>query len=207
MKKNLVSTSTFNTKKITLRILCAETSQPLIVNTSYTNLLSPDPECIEAEETQCVHNFLSSGCGCTLHNGRPCSGLFTIDYYLDFRGQCKEITKTELDMALIGQLSAFTFTGEQTVRGTTHVSEGRQNSYTIFWHRGLKVCRKTYLFVHTISEKRFKNLKISFCNNGLSPRMHGNTKRLPANTVSFADTKEVVKFITNYAEAHAILLE
>ena len=76
----------------------------------------------------------------------------------------------------------------------------------MFWHRGLKVCRKTFLFLHTISEKRFKNLKTSLLQNGLSPRMHGNTKRLPANTTSFADIQQVVNFITTYAEAHAILL-
>ena len=151
---------------------------------------------------------MSSGCGCALHNGRPCSGQFTIDHYLEFRGQCKELTRAELDMVLLGQLSAFTFTSEQTVRATLqrHPSEGRQHSYTMFWHRGLKVCRKTFLFLHTISEKRFKNLKTSLLQNGLSPRMHGNTKRLPANTTSFADTQQVVNFITAYAEAHAILL-
>ena len=120
----------------------------------------------------------------------------------------KGLTRAELDLVLLGQLSAFTFSGEQTVRATTqrHPSDSRQHSYTIFWHRGLKVCRKTFLFLHTISEKRLKKLKSSLLHHGLSPRTHGNTKRVPKNTISFADTQQVVQFITTYAEAHAILL-
>ena len=181
----------------------AETTAPLVNNTADSALILPDPECLEADETKSVHEFMSSGCGCVVHDGRQCSAQFTIDHYLEFRGQCRELTRPELDMALLGQLSAFTFTSEVTVRLP---SDSRQKSYTIFWHKGQKVCRKTFLFLHTISAKRFKNLKASFSNNGLCPRMHGNTKRLPANTVSFVDTQRVVQFITTYAEAHAILL-
>ena len=106
-------------------------------------------------------------------------------------------------MALLGQLSAFTFSGVNAVR---HPSQSRQHTYTVFWHCGQKVCRKTFVFIHTISEKRLKNLKSSLARNGLSPRTHGNTRRLPANTISYADTQRVVQFVTTYAEAHAILL-
>ena len=161
-----------------------------------------------AEENQCIQSFLSSTCGCTVHSGRPCSEQFTFDHYLEFRGQCKELTKVELDMALLGQLSAFTFSSEQTVRSTTyrHPSTGRQHSYTYFMHQGMKVCRKTFLFLHVVSEKRLKNLKANLLKSGLSPRVHGNTRSLPANTTPFAETQQVVNFIQTYAEAHAILL-
>ena len=186
----------------------AETSLPLIVNTTASDLVSPDPECLELEEKHCIHAFVSSGCGCALQSGKSCSGHFGFDHYLEFRGQCRELTRSELDLVLLGQLSAFLFSTEQTARSTTyrHPSEGRQHSYTIFWHRGHKVCRRTFLFLHTVSEKWFKNLKSSLLQNGLSPRMHGNTRRLPVNTISFTDTQHVIQYITTYAEAHAILL-
>ena len=103
-------------------------------------------------------------------------------------------------MALLGELSAFTFSGVNAVR---YPSQSRQHTYTVFWHCGQRVCRKT---LHTISEKRLKNLKSSLTRNGLSPRTHGNTRRLPANTISYADTQRVVQYITTYAETHAILL-
>ena len=35
---------------------------------------------------------------------------------------------------------------------------------------------------------------------------HGNTRRLPADTISFADTQRFVEFVHTYAEANAILL-
>lgn len=106
-------------------------------------------------------------------------------------------------MALLGELSAFTFSSENAIR---HPSQNRQHTYTVFWHCGQRVCRKIFLFLHTISEKRLKNLKLSLTRNGLSPRNHGNTRRLPANTISYSDTQRVVQFITTYAETHAILL-
>ena len=79
-------------------------------------------------------------------------------------------------MALLGELSAFTFSGVNAVR---YPSQSRQHTYTVFWHCGQRVCRKTFLFLHTISEKRLKNLKSSLTRNGLSPRTHGNTRRRP----------------------------
>ena len=63
-----------------------------------------------------------------------------------------------------------------------------------------------FLFFHTISQKRLRNLQDSLKEHGLTPRQHGNTGRLPANTVSFADTQRVVEFLYTYAEANAILL-
>ena len=38
------------------------------------------------------------------------------------------------------------------------------------------------------------------------PRHHGNNRRVPARTLSYSETEEVVKFILHWAEANAILL-
>ena len=170
---------------IPLCIHTVETSQPLVVNTAATVLVPPEPDCLEMEENECVQSFVSCGCGCQLWGGKSCSGQFYLDHFLEFRGQCKELTRAELDMALLGQLNAFMFSSEPTARSTTqrHPSDGRQRVYTVFWHRGVKVCRKAFLFLHTISEKRFKNLKSSILLNGLSPRMH-ETPDAPLQTPS-----------------------
>ena len=214
LKKSLVCPCTCHADKSNMKqviiihvhepiIHSADTSQPLVVNTAATALVPPDPVCLEIEENQCVQSFVLCGCGCQLWGGKSCTGQFSFDHFFEFRGQCKELTRAELDMALIGQLNAFTFSSEQTARATTHrhPSDGRQRAYTVFWHCGLKVCRKTFLFVHMISEN-----KSSLVVHGLSPLMHGNTRRVPANTISFADTQQVVHYISTYAEAHAILL-
>ena len=125
-------------------------------------------------------------CSPSSQTGRPCSGQFPIGHYIEFRGQCRELSRQELDMALLGQLNAFTFSGENAVR---HPTLSRQHTYAVFWHCGQRVCRKTFLFLHTISEKRLKNLKSSLSRNELTPRTHGNTRRLPANTITYADTQ------------------
>ena len=112
-------------------------------------------------------------------------------------------------MVLLGQLVAFTNTSTHTahsIRDTPHSSVNRQKTYRVFWHGARKVCKKTFLFLHTVSEKRLRNLQKTLQENGLAPRQHGNLRRLPANTISFADTQRVVEFLQAYAEANAILL-
>ena len=49
--------------------------------------------------------------------------------------------------------------------------------------------------MHSVGSKCFKNLVSHFTPNGLSLRMHGNTKCLPANTIPFLVTEDVVQFI------------
>ena len=118
------------------------------------------------------------------------------------------MTRTELDMTVMGQLSAFLNCSENTANSEIHrhATEARKRPYQVFWHRGQRVCRNTFLFLHTISKKRLRNLKAAFLEHGLAPRMHGNIKRLPANTLSLADTQRIAQFLTSYAEANAILL-
>ena len=43
----------------------------------------------------------------------------------------------------------------------------------------------------------------SFLATGLTPRVHGNTRRLPKQ---LEEVKNLVTFLTNYAEKNAILL-
>ena len=137
-----------------------------------------------------------------------CSSSFIAEYINSYRYQCYELTRSELDMALLGQLSAFSNTSRLTVHSTEHrhTLSNRQRSYMMYWHGGKRVCRKTCLFLHTMSDKRLHNLQESLRENGLAPRCHGNTHRLPTNTVSYDDTQRVIEFLMTFAEANAILL-
>lgn len=184
-----------------------ETSQPLLHNTSPVLEVQPNTLHLEREESASVQRFLTNGCGCDLADG-PCSSTFSVESVESYRGQCSELTRTELDMVILGQLSAFTNTSSLTLHSTKHRHgpTNRQRSYMPFWHGGRRVCRKMFLFLHTISRKRLHNLQESFRECGVAPRRHGNTRRLPANTVSFVDKQRVVEFLHTYAEANAILL-
>ena len=74
---------------IPLCIHTVETSQPLVVNTAATVLVPPDPDCLEMEENECVQSFVSCGCGCQLSGVKSCSGQFSLDHFLEFRGQSR----------------------------------------------------------------------------------------------------------------------
>ena len=53
---------------------------------------------------------------------------------------------------------------------------------------------------------RLKSVKSHLKNDGLTPRVNGNTKKLPHNITPFEKVQHVVKFILSYAEDHTILL-
>ena len=184
-----------------------EISQRLVVNTEPVLDLHPNRENLEREETVKIQKFLNDGCGCDLVSG-SCSSTFSAESIESYRSQCSELSRAELDMAILGQLSAFTNTSTLSVHSTKHrhTPTNRQRTYVHFFHGGRRVCKKMFLFLHTISDKRFRNLQDSWRENGLTPRRHGNTRRLPANTVNFADTQKAVEFLHTYAEANAILL-
>ena len=184
-----------------------ETSQPLVVNTVPVQDVHPNRENLEREETALIQRFLSEGCGCDLANG-SCSSTFTTESIESYRSECSELSRAELDMVILGQISAFTNTSTLSVNSTKHrhPAASRQRPYMLFWHGGRRVCKKTFLFLHTISDKRLRNLQESWRENGLAPRRHGNARRLPAHTISFTDTQRVVEFLHTYAEANAILL-
>ena len=71
---------------------------------------------------------------------------------------------------------------------------------------GHPICLTTFLMLHGIGEKWFRNLLKHYKLNGVCLRMHGNRKRKPWNAASLSDKERAVKFITNYAEVHTLPL-
>ena len=166
----------------------------------------------DALEHDCVTQFITSGCGCTKARGTECCQQFSREYITSVRQSCAELTRAELDMAILGQIAAGTntspmlSTGAQSTGRAHHREAERERRYTGFFHQGKPVCRTMFLFLHGIGKKRLENLAASFRDHGLSPRTHGNAKKLPHNALSFSSTQFFVKFVFNYAEQHALLL-
>ena len=152
-------------------------------------------EADEAEDAR-IDDFFSKTCGCKFGlNGAACSSLFTRELVVSTRMNCLEMTKAELDLVILANLEANRRPAQESSR--THVN---------YWFCGYKVCKSTFLFVHAVGPKHYKNLISHFSESGLTPRRHGNTKRLPANTVPFSVTQSIVQFIINFATVHALPL-
>uniref|UniRef100_A0A1X7TL06 Uncharacterized protein n=1 Tax=Amphimedon queenslandica TaxID=400682 RepID=A0A1X7TL06_AMPQE len=69
-----------------------------------------------------------------------------------------------------------------------------------------RICKKLFLFVYSIRNCTYKNLRRHFLQIGIKPRVHGNTGRISCHAVSVEGIKDVVAFLENYAEDYAILL-
>jgi len=88
----------------------------------------------------------------------------------------------------------------------SYLAKEREKTTTAYHHHGRTVCRNTFLFLHGVGSCHLKAIKYHYLANGLVPRRHGNTGRVPSNALSLEDVQHVVHFILHYAEAFAILL-
>ena len=127
-------------------------------------------------------------------NKGPCSALFSKEHYRTMSADAAALSWNELNMVLIGQVMALS-------------AVASRKQVTVFQHHRHRVCSKTFLFLHGIGKRKFKLIKAYFTSSGLTPRMHGNTGRSPANTLIMEEVRNVVIFVTQHAEANAILLQ
>ena len=155
----------------------------------------------EADETEnvLIDDFIKTTCKCHFGlNGQACSSLFSQKIISTSQMDCQEMSKAELDLVILSHLEA--------KRRTFEGSEGSSHVTITYWFHGHRVCKTTYLFLHAVGPKRFKNLVAHFGQNGMVLRTHGNTKQLPANTVSYSVTQDILHFITYYANVYGLPL-
>lgn len=156
-----------------------------------------DPEA--EKEQECVDKFVRESCGCEFGSKlTPCSSLFSKELIIDQREKCLELEKSELDMAVIGQLQAF--------NRHANSDKSARHKYVEFLFNGKRICRTTFLFLHTLSLKRYRNLLVHYNQVGLVPREHGNRHKTPHNRVAYDHIEAIRTFITNFAEVHALPL-
>ena len=63
-----------------------------------------------------------------------------------------------------------------------------------------------FLHIYGLSYSWFCRLKENYEQNGLSPRIHRNSKRVPHNTLPQVVNEDVKNFLTNYVEENAVVL-
>ena len=152
------------------------------------------------ENIEKVKKLMHDGCGCAFGaKGGPCSGQFSEADVLFNLNNCSELSNDELDLVILASIQAFTH------RETSGTKRSR-NPRCSFYFQSLPICKEMFLLFYGLSDSRFRRLKEHYQNHGVSLRTHGNTKRLPHNTLSQATIEEVKAFLSNYVEENAIFL-
>ena len=112
---------------------------------------------------------------------------------------CLELLIRELDLVILANI--------QAVAHVDSVGEKRSRSprcHFLFQSKPIRC--EMFLTLYRLRYSRFRQLKEHYENNGLSSRTHGNTKRLPSDTLHHAVVEDVKVFLTNYVEENAISL-
>ncbi|XP_041373710.1 LOW QUALITY PROTEIN: uncharacterized protein LOC121386766 [Gigantopelta aegis] len=159
--------------------------------------LQLNPELQEEKEFQC---------SCKYYDGQPCSIQFTVDELQNVRLSFMELTREELDVAILAKLSCGMHLSASTSRSRKKVQTERKAHRTDFYFHGHRICRDTFKYLHNIGQKKLNNLMKHYKENGIQPRAHKNSKSVPRHALKLDESRAVVDFILNYAEINCIIL-
>ena len=143
-----------------------------------------------------IKSFFECGCDCRYgRNQSSCTKSLDFDEVVDHRMQCIELSSVELDLIVLGALQS-------------HFSRSKEKRHIRmnYFFRDIQVCKKTFLFVYGIGKSRLENLKAHFKRDGIVPRTHANTSRLPKNTLNHEVLDRTVTFIKIFAAEQAVSL-
>ena len=94
-------------------------------------------------------------CACSVGPDKSsCCQNITLDHYWSVCSQMAELSHDELELVIMGQVMAGTFDD------SSFLSKEMKKGYTYF-HHGVRICQKMFLFLHTIGYSRFKAVKAS----------------------------------------------
>ena len=85
-------------------------------------------------EEQAISEFMSSGCGCSKGLGKPCCQQFPDEYIRTYRLGCIELTHSELNMIILGQLAACVNSSSGVFTVNHHAEWEREKSHKSFTH-------------------------------------------------------------------------
>ena len=84
-----------------------------------------------------MSDFMLTGCGCKkVGGGKQCYTQFSREYIVSIRQSCADLTRSELDLAIMGQLLAHTNTSPGVVTASMHVAGECERASTSFYHQG-----------------------------------------------------------------------
>lgn len=86
---------------------------------------------IDSEEEELVKVFADHGCKCEFGPHKsPCCKSFSADHYLSVRGAFMEMTHDELDLIIMGQITAHCFQSPSATSDSASTSPVEKKRYT-----------------------------------------------------------------------------
>ena len=147
-----------------------------------------------------VQKLLQFGCRCHRGlKGDQCLDYLKVEIVISNLYDCLELSHETLDLVILANLQAFT---EADITGRKRKTI---QAYS-FLYQSHPICKEMFLHVYGISKSRFQRLLEHYQNHDISLRVHGNSKRLPHNTLPQAVAVGVKSFVSNYAQENAVLL-
>ena len=160
----------------------------------------------DKEEEEAIRRFVELTCGCNLGPKKtPCSNQLSLSTISQTRNNCLQLTRSELDLVIMAQVNAFRTSAvdkPSTYRGKSDTFR----PYTGYSMHGLRICRKTFSFLHTVGKERMENLCSTVDKDGVVGRVHGNSKLPRHNKISYTEVSRVRDFIQNVASVHGLPL-
>ena len=152
----------------------------------------------ELSEKEKIEKFIVDTSKCKLEEqGAACSTILSRDDFYDRRNNCQELSSAELDLVILGVIQSSLHCGDVSLSGRK--GKHRERTRMVFFYHGRRICKETFLFLHSASRTRFCSLVKHYKTNGLTLRVQGNSKRLPSSASSIETVENVVKFIMNIA--------
>ena len=143
---------------------------------------------------------MHDGCGCALGAKGGSYSLQFLETDVLFNSIVwNRLSNDELDLVIPASIQAFTH----------HKSSGTKQSKNprcSFYYQSVPICKEMFLHFYGLSDSWFQRLREHYENHGVSLRTHGNTKRLPHNTLSQATIEVVKAFLSNFGEENVISL-
>ena len=157
----------------------------------FLETVTPQFRDIDTKEDEQTAWYSREGCKCELGPKKtPCCQQFPVEYYREMRGYCLELRK---DILIMGQIKAMTNSSDHVSTENRHKDAEQEELFSI--KRNACVFGLSF-FLHATGKDQYVNMKGSCSENGIVPRVHGNTRRLPVKSLTFDDVSRVVSFIS-----------
>ncbi|KAI0221830.1 hypothetical protein LSAT2_026918, partial [Lamellibrachia satsuma] len=89
------------------------------------------------------------------------------------------LSSTEKDIAILAKIACGAHMSADTEKQKKSAQAKWQRNRTDFYHHGKLICQDTFMFLHAVSKDKLNALLKDYRLNGVSPRFHKLTKKLP----------------------------